>query len=80
MPSRFALLILVTYDLFLTRGVDVLIVEVGIGGEYDATNIIRAPVVCGIASIHHDHIHTLGRSLVAIAWHKSGIFKVEWPP
>lgn len=57
---------------------DVAIIEVGIGGQYDPTNIIEQPVACGVASLGYDHLHVLGDSLASIAWHKAGIFKVRW--
>jgi hypothetical protein len=57
--------------------VDVAILEVGIGGEYDATNVINKPIVCGIASLGFDHQAILGETLPEIAWHKGGIAKVR---
>lgn len=53
------------------------ILEVGIGGEYDSTNIIEKPVVCGITSLGLDHVNVLGNTIDQIAWHKSGIIKVS---
>ena len=55
--------------------VDLGIFEVGIGGEFDITNIIDKPVVCAVSSIGYDHQKILGDSLAEIAWQKSGIFK-----
>jgi folylpolyglutamate synthase len=52
------------------------VVEVGVGGTYDATNILENPSVCVITSLGHDHQAILGSTLEEIAWHKSGIFKV----
>ncbi|KAJ1956054.1 Folylpolyglutamate synthetase [Dipsacomyces acuminosporus] len=49
--------------------------EVGVGGEYDSTNVIRQPVVCGIASLGIDHQGSLGNTIEEIAWHKGGIIK-----
>lgn len=57
--------------------VDVALVEVGIGGEYDCTNIIREPTVVGITSLGFDHTFLLGDTLDKIAWHKAGICKVR---
>ena len=54
------------------------IIEVGIGGEYDATNVIEHPVVCGVVSLGFDHQPILGETLPEIAWHKGGIAKVSW--
>uniref|UniRef100_A0A1I7X4I4 tetrahydrofolate synthase n=1 Tax=Heterorhabditis bacteriophora TaxID=37862 RepID=A0A1I7X4I4_HETBA len=60
---------------FKTEKVDVAIVEVGIGGEYDSTNIVQNPIVCGISTLDIDHTSLLGLSLPEIAWHKAGILK-----
>jgi folylpolyglutamate synthase len=51
--------------------------EVGVGGEYDSTNIIEKPIVCGVTSLGFDHQRVLGDTIEAIAWHKGGIFKVN---
>jgi folylpolyglutamate synthase len=56
--------------------VDVAIIEVGIGGEYDSTNILEKPAVCGITSLGFDHMALLGHTISSIAWHKAGIIKV----
>jgi folylpolyglutamate synthase len=50
--------------------------EVGVGGEYDATNVFEKPVVTGITSLGFDHMALLGDTLASIAWHKAGIMKV----
>jgi folylpolyglutamate synthase len=50
-------------------------VEVGIGGEYDSTNIIPKPTCTGITSLGIDHVTILGDTLENIAWHKGGIYK-----
>ncbi|XP_019584210.2 folylpolyglutamate synthase, mitochondrial isoform X4 [Rhinolophus sinicus] len=55
--------------------VDLAVVEVGIGGAYDCTNIIRKPVVCGVSSLGIDHTSLLGDTVEKIAWQKGGIFK-----
>lgn len=55
---------------------DCAILEVGVGGENDSTNIIERPVVCGITALGLDHISVLGDTIDKIAWHKAGIFKV----
>ncbi|XP_024927322.1 folylpolyglutamate synthase isoform X2 [Ziziphus jujuba] len=55
--------------------VDVAILEVGLGGKFDATNVVQAPVVCGISSLGYDHMEILGNTLGEIAGEKAGIFK-----
>lgn len=61
--------------ILLDEKVDVAILEVGCGGEYDYTNFIRKPIVTGITPLGLDHMATLGDTLAKIAWHKAGIFK-----
>ena len=61
---------------FARERVDVALLEVGIGGQYDSTNVVRHPVVCGVSSLDYDHVNLLGHTLPDIAWHKAGIFKV----
>jgi folylpolyglutamate synthase len=61
---------------FLQKKVDAVILEVGMGGQYDATNVIKDPVVCGISSLGLDHVDVLGDTIDKIAWHKAGIIKV----
>lgn len=43
------------FHIFVLEKVDVVLLEVGIGGQYDSTNVVRRPVVCGIASLDLDH-------------------------
>ncbi|KAB5519402.1 hypothetical protein DKX38_023721 [Salix brachista] len=59
--------------------VDVSIIEVGLGGRNDSTNVIEKPVVCGITSLGMDHTETLGNTIGQIASHKAGIFKRQIP-
>ncbi|KAJ1723225.1 Folylpolyglutamate synthetase [Coemansia erecta] len=79
MPMYFRFLTLMAYHLFLEEGVDVAIMEVGVGGMFDSTNVIRKPVVCGIASLGIDHQNALGTTIEQIAWHKAGIIKTGVP-
>ncbi|KAI0380175.1 FolC bifunctional protein [Hypomontagnella monticulosa] len=68
-------LTLMSYHLFLQEGVDVAVYETGIGGEYDATNIVEHPVATGISTLGIDHVFALGDTVDKIAWHKAGIMK-----
>ncbi|KAJ7994026.1 hypothetical protein DPEC_G00261680 [Dallia pectoralis] len=79
MPAYFCFLTLLAFHVFLQERVDLAIVEVGIGGAYDCTNIIRNPWVCGISSLGLDHTSILGDSVEEIAWQKAGIFKPGVP-
>lgn len=53
----------VGFKIFLEQGVDVVVLEVGLGGRLDATNCVRRPVVCGVASLGFDHMDVLGHTL-----------------
>ncbi|NXG84416.1 FOLC protein, partial [Stercorarius parasiticus] len=79
MPAYFRFLTIMAFHVFLQEKVDLAVVEVGIGGAYDCTNIIRAPVVCGISSLGIDHTSILGDTMEKIAWQKGGIFKPGVP-
>lgn len=64
---------------FARTPADALVLEVGLGGRLDATNVIDAPLVCGIAQLGHDHHAFLGDTLEAIAGEKAGIAKAGAP-
>jgi dihydrofolate synthase/folylpolyglutamate synthase len=63
---------------FADRQVEVGVIEVGMGGRYDATNILL-PEVSVINTVHYDHIRVLGETLGEIAYHKAGIIKTGVP-
>ena len=65
----------VAFLLFSRVPADMLVLEVGLGGRFDATNVIAAPVVTAIASISMDHTEFLGDTLEKIAFEKAGILK-----
>ncbi|TDZ27525.1 Folylpolyglutamate synthase [Colletotrichum sidae] len=66
---------LMSFHVFAREGVDVAILETGIGGEYDATNVVERPVATGITTLGIDHVFALGDTVGKIAWHKAGIMK-----
>ena len=72
----FRYLTLLSFHIFLQEKVDAVVLEVGMGGTYDATNVVVEPVVCGITSLGLDHVAVLGDTIEKIAWHKAGIIKV----
>ncbi|KAI5793141.1 folylpolyglutamate synthase [Geopyxis carbonaria] len=74
-PAYFRFLTLVALHAYVAEGVDSAVIEVGVGGEYDSTNVIAAPTVVGISALGIDHVGVLGVTLPEIAWHKAGIFK-----
>ncbi|MCB5174952.1 bifunctional folylpolyglutamate synthase/dihydrofolate synthase [Microvirga lenta] len=65
--------------LFSEEPADVLLLEVGLGGRFDATNVIDHPAAAVVTSIGHDHAEYLGTTLKAIAKEKAGIFKRGCP-
>lgn len=75
-PGFLALMALYT---FIQERVDIAVIETGVGGENDSTNVIQSPTVTGITTIGLDHVHVLGDSLEEIAWHKAGILKEGSP-
>lgn len=79
MPTYFSFLTILAFHIFIEERVDCAVIEVGIGGEYDPTNIIQQPVACGISTVHFDHVNILGDSIESIAWSKAGIAKREVP-
>ncbi|KAG7580878.1 Mur ligase C-terminal domain superfamily [Arabidopsis suecica] len=79
MPSYFHFLTMLGFKIFAAEKVDVAIVEVGLGGKYDSTNVVQKPVVCGFSSLGYDHIEFLGDTLDKIAGMKAGIFKLGVP-
>ncbi|XP_057441902.1 folylpolyglutamate synthase [Lotus japonicus] len=79
MPPYFRFLALLAFKIFAAEQVDVAIMEVGLGGKYDATNVVHKPIVCGITSLGYDHMEILGNTLGEIAGEKAGIFKDRIP-
>ncbi|KAI9297144.1 FolC bifunctional protein [Neoconidiobolus thromboides FSU 785] len=78
-PSYFRFLTLLAFHAFIQEKVQATILEVGIGGEYDSTNIILHPKVTGISHLGLDHTNLLGNTIQEIAWHKAGIMKTGSP-
>ncbi|XP_069165999.1 folylpolyglutamate synthase, mitochondrial isoform X2 [Procambarus clarkii] len=79
MPAYFKFLTVLAFKIFLREEVDVVVLEVGIGGEYDCTNVVRNPVVCAVTTLDIDHTSILGNTIESIAWHKAGIMKPGAP-
>lgn len=73
-PSFFELTTALAFRYFQEQEVDVAVVEVGLGGRLDCTNIVN-PLVSVVTNISFDHINLLGNTLEAIAFEKAGIFK-----
>ena len=77
--SEFELLAATAFELFNLENIEVAVVEVGLGGRLDATNILQNPLVTVITKIGKDHQTFLGDSLEEIAYHKAGIMKHNVP-
>lgn len=73
-PNHFEILTLVAFLHFQRQAVDIAVLEVGLGGRLDATNVAE-PLVCAIVSIDFDHEEYLGRTLSAIATEKAGVVR-----
>lgn len=79
LPAYFRFLTFVALHAFRQEKVDAAVLETGIGGEYDCTNLVPQPAVTGVTSLGLDHVQLLGNTLPKIAWHKAGIFKPGVP-
>ncbi|HEU4469900.1 MAG TPA: folylpolyglutamate synthase/dihydrofolate synthase family protein [Flavisolibacter sp.] len=77
-PSFFEITVAMAFDYFAKQQVDIAVIEVGLGGRLDSTNIIR-PELCVITNIGWDHMNLLGNTLEAIAFEKAGIIKPGIP-
>ncbi|KAL7423542.1 Folylpolyglutamate synthetase [Cryptotrichosporon argae] len=78
-PIYFRLLTLLAFHAFLSLGVDATVLEVGIGGTYDSTNIVPRPVATGVSALGLDHVAVLGNTIDEIARNKAGIYKAGVP-
>ena len=73
--TYFEALTALAFAYFRTRQVDFQVLEVGLGGRLDATNVVPRPLVCVITSVSFDHMQILGNTLAKIAREKAGIIK-----
>ncbi|MEE9297208.1 MAG: folylpolyglutamate synthase/dihydrofolate synthase family protein [Phycisphaerae bacterium] len=77
-PTYFELLTAAAFTHFASEKVDIAVIETGMGGRLDATNVIK-PEAVGITSINFDHAEQLGGTVEAIAREKAGVFKSKVP-
>jgi dihydrofolate synthase/folylpolyglutamate synthase len=77
-PTFFEVLTAMAFEYFRAAGVDVAVVEVGLGGRLDSTNIVGPATTC-ITNIGRDHADVLGSDPVTVAWEKAGIVKPGVP-
>ena len=73
-PTFFEIMTAVAFLHFVAKDVDLAVVETGLGGRLDSTNVLK-PKLCAITSISYDHCRQLGNTLSSIATEKAGIFK-----
>ena len=78
-PTFFEYLFFMAIELFAHNNVEYIILETGLGGRLDATNVIDSKEVCVITSIGYDHMEYLGDTLPEIAAEKGGIFRKNVP-
>ncbi|MBN8789643.1 MAG: bifunctional folylpolyglutamate synthase/dihydrofolate synthase [Terrimonas sp.] len=77
-PSFFEITVAMAFEYFAEMQVDVAVIETGLGGRLDSTNVVN-PEVSVITNIGMDHMHLLGNTLAAIAFEKAGIIKQDVP-
>lgn len=77
-PTEFEVLTALAFQYFKDHEVDLAVIEVGLGGVYDSTNVI-IPLVSVITGIDYDHTAVLGKNLAEIAQNKAGIIKPGIP-
>ncbi len=77
-PSFFEITVAMAFEYFAQQQVDVAVIEVGLGGRFDSTNIIN-PIISIITNIGLDHTDMLGNTLDKIAFEKAGIIKEKTP-
>jgi len=77
-PTFFEVTTAIAFEIFRQAGVDVAVLEVGLGGRLDATNVVQ-PIAAAITSIAFDHEQYLGSTLAAIAAEKAGVIRRDIP-
>ena len=74
-PTEFEIISAIAFLYFFEQKCDICVLEVGLGGRLDATNVIKDPLLCMITPISYDHTDILGDTLEKIAFEKAGIIK-----
>lgn len=77
--TYFEVMTALMYKYFYDKKVDVCVVETGLGGRLDSTNILKKPIACLITTISMDHTNILGNTIEEIAQNKAGIIKEDVP-
>ncbi len=76
-PTEFEMITVIGFEYFLQHACDVVVLEVGLGGELDSTNVIETPELAVITNIGLDHTRELGPTIADIARAKAGVIKPE---
>src|SRR5689334_18535088 len=77
-PSFFEITVAMAFEYFVKEEIDIAIIETGLGGRLDSTNVIT-PLLSVITNIGRDHVNILGDTLEKIAFEKAGIIKTNVP-
>jgi len=78
-PTEFEVITAIGFEYFKRKECDIVILECGLGGRFDATNIINTPLISVITGIDYDHQAFLGDTIEQIAFEKAGIIKKNAP-
>ncbi|MGN0704889.1 MAG: bifunctional folylpolyglutamate synthase/dihydrofolate synthase [Lentihominibacter sp.] len=78
-PTEFEVVTTIALLFYKEKKADITILEVGLGGKGDSTNVVPKPMICAITSISYDHMDRLGNTLEEIAADKAGIIKPGVP-
>ena len=78
-PTEFELITAIAFEYFRRHKCDVVVLEVGLGGRLDSTNVIKEPLISVITGIDFDHVTMLGNTIQEIAAEKAGIIKEGCP-
>jgi dihydrofolate synthase / folylpolyglutamate synthase len=76
-PTEFEIVTAIAFQYYYEQECDVVVLEVGLGGRYDSTNVIDTPLLAVITTISYDHMSILGDTLPKIAFEKAGIIKSQ---
>jgi len=74
-PTEFEIVTAIAFEYFYRKKCDIVVLEVGLGGRFDSTNIIDTPELAVITTISYDHTDRLGKTIPEIAFEKAGIIK-----
>ncbi len=78
-PTFFEIVTAMAFLYFKKMNAEIVIAEVGLGGRFDATNVVEEPLVTVITNVDYDHMEILGEDLKSIAFEKAGILKKNVP-